>query len=124
MAAPSLTTSGLPPETDIVDGPVSVVATLTRSRRGDAVRALAVTVPLGRPSNDGRIGLRVLWSLLEGAGTARPLPLKTSGARKSVVAVTGRRCVLLNVRAPIATKLRKKRNAALCPERTFRAKFT
>jgi hypothetical protein len=38
-------------------------------------------------------------------GTARPHLLKISGARKSVVAVAGRECVLLNARhAPMAGK--------------------
>jgi hypothetical protein len=56
-----------------------------------------------------RISRKVLWSLSEGAGTARPHLLRISGARKSVVAVAvaGGRCVLLNVRyAPVSTKFR------------------
>ena len=34
--------------------------------------------------------LGVLWDASEGAGTARPHLLRTSGARKSVVAVAGK----------------------------------
>ena len=49
---------------------------------------------------------KVLPSVSEGAGTARPHLPRISGARKSLVAVAGERCVLLNVRhAPIAIKL-------------------
>jgi hypothetical protein len=49
--------------------------------------------------------VRVLLRARVCAGTARPHLLRISGASKSGVAVTGERCVLLNVRyAPIATK--------------------
>src|SRR5262245_57395058 len=35
------------------------------------------------------MGSRVLWSASEGAGTARPHPLRISSAKKSVVTVAG-----------------------------------
>ncbi len=56
--------------------------------RGDAVRALA-TVRCAPPI----IRAKVLWRPEVSAGTARPRLLRTSGARKSVVAVTGRQLV-------------------------------
>jgi hypothetical protein len=65
--------------------------------------------------------VRVLWGVSPSAGTARPHLLRISGARKSVVAVTGQatlllrirsrksrlRCVLFDVRyVPVATEFR------------------
>jgi hypothetical protein len=40
---------------------------------------------------------RVLWSASEGAGTARLHISRISDAEESVVAVSGRRCILFNV---------------------------
>ena len=47
---------------------------------------------------NGGGGRKVLWSGSEGAGPARPHLLRIFAARKSVVAVAGKRRVLLNVR--------------------------
>jgi hypothetical protein len=48
---------------------------------------------------------KVLWRARLCAGTARRRPSRTSGARKSVVAVTGTQLVLFDVRyAPMATR--------------------
>jgi hypothetical protein len=53
--------------------------------------------------------IKVLWRPGGGAGTARPRPFRTSGARKSVVAVAGVECgasYSMSRYAPIATKFR------------------
>ena len=49
------------------------------------------------PSQDGK-AVKVLWRAKGGCGAARPHLSSISSARKSVVAVAGRRCVPLNVR--------------------------
>ena len=53
---------------------------------------------------------RVLWGAWVCAGTVWPNPLRISGTRKSVVAVTGRRRVLLNMSA-----MRRKRPNSAAP---------